>query len=171
MRCRLATGADLPALAQMRWDFRAEGGEVPRETFDAFRQRYTSMVDAEMRAGRLAYWVAEQGAELVAHIAIFRIPGIPRPARASDQWGYLTDSYTSPAARGTGVGGALLQCVQQWAREQDFELLLVAPSEASETFYRRAGFGDATSFRQCQLRPFDEPGRDTGGARQPEPGV
>lgn len=156
MKLRAATPADLPALAQMRWDFRAEGGETPVESFDAFRARYTRVVDGEMRAGRLTYWVAEDDDALVAHMAVLRILGIPRPARRSDQWGYLTDCYTRPSARGTGVGMALLQRVQQWAREQDFELLLVAPSDAAETFYHRAGFVDATTFRQCQLRSFDD---------------
>lgn len=156
VRYRQAIGADLPALAQMRWDFRAEDGEEPRETFDAFRERYTRFVDEEMRCGRLVYWIAEQGDAIVAHMAVIRVPGIPRPTRSADQWGYLTDCYTRPAVRGTGVGTVLLQRAQQWAREQDFELLLVAPSDSAERFYRRAGFLDASSFRQCQLRPFDE---------------
>ncbi|MCC6930105.1 MAG: GNAT family N-acetyltransferase [Gemmatimonadaceae bacterium] len=156
MKYRLASPADLPALAQMRWDFRAEAGEAPRESFDSFRARYTRLVDEEIRAGRLAYWIAEQDDEIVAHIAVFRILGIPRPMRTSDQWGYVTDCYTRPAARGMGAGSALLQRVQAWARELDFELLLVAPGDLAEFFYRRAGFVDATSFRQCQLRSFDE---------------
>lgn len=148
----------------MRWDFRAEDGETPRESFDTFRDRYVRVVGEELRSGRLTYWVAEEDAVLIAHMAIFRMAGIPRPARPSDQWGYLTDCYTRPAFRGAHIGSALLQHVQDWARRQDFELLLVAPSETAERFYHRAGFHDATTFRQCRFRPFDGEELPTDGS-------
>lgn len=62
------------------------------------------------------------------------------------------------------IGTALLQRVQDWARRQDFELLLVAPSDTAESFYHRAGFHDATSFRQCRFRPFDDEELPTDGS-------
>lgn len=155
MRFRLATLADVPSLAKSRWDFRAEDGETPLVTREEFLQHFAQVVTAEMEGGRLAYWVAELDEQIVAQMAVFRIVGIPRPSRASDQWGYLTDCYTRPDHRGAGVGSRLLAHVREWAAQQDFELLLVSPSEAGESFYRRAGFGDADLFRQLTLRAFD----------------
>jgi len=155
MRYRLAVVGDLPTLAQMRWDFRAEDGEEPVVTPVAFRERFERVVGEEMIAGRLVYWIAEDDGGIVAQMAVLRIPGIPRPSRIADQWGYLTDCYTRPTHRGTGVGSALLQQVRQWAADDDLELLLVAPSDSAGEFYRRAGFGDAATFRQLTLRSFD----------------
>jgi GNAT superfamily N-acetyltransferase len=89
-------------------------------------------------------------------MSVCLVSTIPRPSRASDQWGYLTDCYTRPPARDAGVGTALLAHVREWAAAQDLELLLVSPSERAEGLYRRAGFEDATDFLRLTLRPFDE---------------
>jgi GNAT superfamily N-acetyltransferase len=156
MEFRLATPDDVPALAAMRWDFRAEGGEVPIESPTAFAARYAAFVRAGLAAGQWAYWVAEDTpGTLVAHMAIGVIRSVPRPGRQSDQWGYLTDCYTRPAYRGRGVGAALLARVQAWAVGQDLELLLVSPSEASRAFYARAGFVADAEFQLRRLRDYD----------------
>ena len=155
MEYRLATEADIPELAGMRWAFRAEAGEVPTEEQAAFRDRYATFVHAGLASGDWAYWVAADAGRLAAHMAVCVVRGVPRPARASDQWGYLTDCYTRPAYRGAGVGSALLARVHAWAKTRDLELLLVWPSEMSAGFYARAGFAPATEVAVLSLRPYD----------------
>lgn len=140
MDYRLATETDIPALGDMRWAFRAESGEVPLEGEDAFRTRYVAFLREGLRSGVWTYWVADDAGVLAACMAVHVVQGVPRPARASDQWGYLTDCYTEPSYRGAGVGTALMAIVRAWSEAQDLELLLVWPSEASATFYERAGF-------------------------------
>jgi GNAT superfamily N-acetyltransferase len=155
MDYRLATEADISELADMRWAFRAEAGEMPCEEADGFRTRYAAFVQAGLVSGAWVYWVAADGGGLAAHMAVHVVHGVPRPARASDQWGYLTDCYTRPAYRGTGVGGALLARVRAWAEARDLELLLVWPSEASAGFYARAGFRPAEEVAVLPIRPYD----------------
>lgn len=154
MLYRLAAPSDLRTLARMRWDFRAEGGEVPIEDAAAFEARYLREVGAAMGGRRLTYWIAEDEHTVAAQMAVVRVSGIPRPSRASDQWGYLTDCYTRPQWRGRGVGSALLEHVQRWAAAEDLELLLVSPSDESRPFYARAGFGEASGFAELTLREF-----------------
>jgi len=152
---RLATEADIPELADMRWAFRAESGEVPREDPNAFRARYVAFVRAGLASRDWVYWVAADADGLVAHMAVGVVHGVPRPARASDQWGYLTDCYTRPAYRNAGVGSALLARVRAWAEARDLELLLVWPSEASADFYARAGFAPPAGIAILPLRGYD----------------
>ena len=157
MEYRLATVADIPALARMRWAFRAEEGELPSEDEATFVARYATFVAAGLASGAWVYWVAADAGALVAQMAVCVVSGVPRPSRPSDQWGYLTDCYTRPAYRGAGIGSALLARVRTWAEGQDLELLLVWPSDASAAFYTRAGFGPADGVAVLPLRAYDPP--------------
>ena len=89
--------------------------------------------------------------------------GVPRPSRASDRWGYLTDCFTRASERNRGVGSALLAHVRAWAAAADLELLLVWPGAEAAAWYERAGFTAATGVRILALRGFDEPPRDPTG--------
>lgn len=157
MDYRLATVADIPELAGMRWAFRAEAGELPREDEAAFAERYATFIGAGLASGAWTYWVAADAGALVAHMAVCVVSGVPRPSRPSDQWGYLTDCYTRPGYRGAGIGSALLARVRAWAEGRDLELLLVWPSDTSTAFYTRAGFGQADGVAVLPLRAYDPP--------------
>jgi GNAT superfamily N-acetyltransferase len=156
VNCRVATLDDVPTLAAMRWAFRAEGNEVPIESEPVFTRRYDRFVRDALTSGHWTYWVAESdGGELVAHMAVLVVQSIPRPSRPRDQWGYLTDCYTRPEFRNQGVGQQLLARVRAWAEAQDLEMLLVWPSDRSESFYARAGFARGDEIRVLHLRDYD----------------
>ena len=158
MQFRLATAADLTQLASMRWAFRHEDGERPVEDESAFTRRYTDFVQDGIHAQQWAYWIAETSERLiVAHMAVGIVRSIPRPARRGDAWGYVTDSYTRPAFRRSGIGGTLLQHLISWASAQDLELLLVWPSERAHRFYERAGFVRHGDLHVLRLREYDAP--------------
>jgi ribosomal protein S18 acetylase RimI-like enzyme len=66
--------------------------------------------------------------------------GIPGPADGIVE---VISVWVSPAARGRGVGDALLESIEQWARTRSAHLLRLAviPSNAAATgLYRRNGF-------------------------------
>lgn len=156
---RVADHADIPALAAARWAFRTEDpAEVPLHDEREFRERFDSFVRDALAAGHLTYWVAEapDGA-LAAHMAIVIVESVPRPSRARDRWGYLTDCYVRPAFRNQGVGTKLLRCVQEWAITNDLELLLTWPSERARSFYQRTGFAVTSDILLHQLRDYDAP--------------
>lgn len=158
MRIRRATPADVPALARLRWDFCAEAGEAPAMPYEAFAARYAAFVRAGLASGEWAYFVAEgDEGDIVAHMAVRVIRAVPRPGRATDQWGHLTDCHTRPDWRGRGASARLLARVTEWARDRDLELLLVSPGEDSRDFHGGAGFRDASDFMTLQVRGRDDP--------------
>jgi GNAT superfamily N-acetyltransferase len=153
---RMATLEDVPRLAAARWAFRRESGETPVETETAFASRFEAFARDGLGSGRWTYWIAEtDDGELASQMAVCIVESVPRPTRAADQWGYLTDCYTSPAFRNGGIGGELLSRVATWAASRDLELLLVWPSDDSPRFYARAGFGRDEEIRVLRLRGYD----------------
>ena len=153
---RMATLEDVPRLAVARWTFRHESGETPVETEAAFADRFEAFARDGLASGRWTYWIAETGdGELASQMAVCVVESVPRPSRASDQWGYLTDCYTSPPFRNEGIGRELLGRVATWAASRDLELLLVWPSDESQRFYARAGFDRDEEIRVLRLRGYD----------------
>lgn len=136
---RRATRADLPVLARLRRDFTLEDGPIaaPREDFD---DAFAAIVGDGLRAGRWTVWLAEVDGEVVSHAFVGLVDKIPRPALGARWLGYLTNVYTVPAFRGSGIGGRVLEATKSWAAENDVELLVVWPSEESASWYERHGF-------------------------------
>ena len=156
---RLATRADLEQLAELRWDFRAEDGEEqPVVTRPAFVEACIAFLEAGLASGDQAYWLALCGEEIIAQIFVHRIPMVPRPCKIEDYFGYVTNNYTKPAYRGRGIGGQLMQRVEEWARQEDLEVLIVWPSERAVSFYDRSGFKAENDIMEMVLRDYYEPG-------------
>jgi GNAT superfamily N-acetyltransferase len=107
-----------------------------------------------LESGYHTYWVAEHADEIVAHISVHMIDLVPRPCKIRDQFGYITNNYTKPAYRNQGIGTALMNRVAQWARDDDFELLIVYPGDEAVTFYERAGFKADTDVMELKLRDY-----------------
>ena len=150
---RRAAAADGPALARLRWDFRAEEGETPRDDFREFLSRYLEHYWHGLDTGTWAHWLVEEDGAILTHMAVQMHEGVPRPAAAHDRWGWLTDCYTIPGQRDKGHGTRLLGAIREWAAGEGFELLLVSPSDRSVPFYSRAGFGPAGAWLQQSLAP------------------
>lgn len=144
---RLATPDDLSELVQLRWEFRSEDGETAIESYEEFDLRYREFFEAGARDGSWAHWVAEVNGKVASHMAVQVVRSVPRPSRARDQWGYLTDCYTRPESRSASVGSSLLKQVIAWAEENDLEIIIVFPSEPSVSFYERAGFGPSEALQ------------------------
>jgi GNAT superfamily N-acetyltransferase len=136
---RLATADDIPVLAEMRAAFHFEddpAGEAPA----GFETAFGEVVRRGIESGRWTIWVAEANGSIVSHAFVGLIDKIPRPHPQARTLGYLTNVYTRPEQRNRGIGSALLAQVEDWARANDVELLVVWPSEESVSFYERAGF-------------------------------
>ncbi len=107
---RPATPADAPALAELRWEFRA-AIEPPEEAHETFVARCASWMAAELGAGRP--WralVAEDGGRIVGQIWIHTIGKLPNPVGERATHAYISNLYVTPGARG-GAGTRLLQAV------------------------------------------------------------
>ena len=144
MNYRLATETDLPALAEMRWTWRAEEAEEddpqPVVNKGEFLDVCTTFLKQGLADGSWVYWVAEAEGELVSQIFVRRVRKVPKPDRLHDEYGYVTNVYTGPSYRNQGIGSELMRHVLAWAKAQDLEFLVVWPGEESIRFYKRAGF-------------------------------
>lgn len=159
MQYRLATEEDLPQLAQLRWDFRNEdGSETPVVSHEAFLNNCLDFLKRGLESGFQTYWLAEQDGEIVAQIFVHKIDLVPRPCKVQDQFGYITNNYTKPAYRGQGIGSKLMEYVIQWAKNEDFELLIVYPSDEAVPYYERAGFSTENEVMELKLRAYYSPG-------------
>jgi len=150
----IASPEDVPKLARLRWDFRAEEGETAAVSENEFIRLCADFLDRGIRSGDWVYWVAREGGEIVSHIFINTIRPVPRPCNTNDRFGYITNVYTRPEYRNKGIGTELMKRAIKWAEDGGLELMIVSPSEEALAFYKRAGFSQDTEFIQLRLKDY-----------------
>jgi N-acetylglutamate synthase-like GNAT family acetyltransferase len=138
-RIRLATIEDAAQLARLRWDFSSE--DLHRGTSLAeFTTQFASFLAEALAGKQWAFWVIEDATGVLGTTFVQIIPKVPRPNRIHARWGYITNVYVVPEQRDAGLGAALLQHVQAWARAEELEHVILWPSARAVPFYLRAGF-------------------------------
>lgn len=138
---RLATPADFDQLARLRWDFRAEyTADPPPIPWEKFLASMRDFLQEAFAGGSWTVWVAEADGQVVAQAYIQHIRKVPRPAALKRYFGYVTNVYTRPTFRNQGVGAELMRHVQDWAKQEQLEMLVLWPSKKAVSFYERAGF-------------------------------
>ncbi len=141
MIIRQATPQDIPVLTRMRWDFRTESRVLPTpHTWEEFQPACAAFFERAMQSGRWAFFVAEQDGQILSQVCLQRIEKIPNPRSLHPEFGYVTNVYTRPQQRNTGIGAQLLAHVQAWSKEQGLEMLVLWPSQRAKPFYQRLGF-------------------------------
>lgn len=143
MEIRLATMEDIDQLIRMRWDFTLE--DYPEMTqnsdgYDAFEKECREFLEKAIAGERWHIWIAKENGQVISHIYIELIEKVPRPGRITRPFAYMTNVYTVPAWRGKGVGGKLLAQINTWVKENDYEFVIVWPSEEGIEFYKRHGY-------------------------------
>ena len=135
---RRATAEDAPALAELRWEFRA-GREDPNEEREAFRARCAEWMRTALRGSSWRAWVAVEAGRIVGQIWLGTIPKIPNPVAEREHHAYVSNVYVTPSARG-GTGTRLLEAALAHARAEEVDRVILWPSRLSTTLYRRHGF-------------------------------
>jgi GNAT superfamily N-acetyltransferase len=137
---RRAAPADAPALARLRFDFRAEV-EVPGEDEWVFLTRCTEWMRVRLGGGTWRVWMAEEAARPVGTAWLQLVEKLPNPVAEPEWHGYVSSLYVVPAARGRGVGSALLlACLAECARRA-VDAVVLWPTPRSRSLYLRHGFG------------------------------
>ncbi|RSM37504.1 GNAT family N-acetyltransferase [Amycolatopsis balhimycina DSM 5908] len=109
---------------------------------DGFEDRFAEWYAEE--AARRVIFLAELGQEPVGMVNLVTFTRMPKPGRAPSLWYYLGNAFVLAGHRDRGIGTALLETAIGYARERGAVRIVLAPSERSRPFYRRAGFGPAT---------------------------
>ena len=158
---RLAEPTDAPALARLRYAFRADLGNVIEPEAD-FLARCTAWMSTRLAAGGgWRCWVADDGGKLVGTLWLQLIEKIPNPVAEAERHGYITSVYVEPARRGAGLGSRLLDTCIQAGTADGVDALILWPSEQSRGLYQRHGFAVRDDLFQRRLGP---PHRRAGAA-------
>ena len=137
---RAATPRDAPALARLRYEFRASLGE-PDEDERVFVERCTAWMSPRLEPdARWRAWVAELASDIIGSVWIGLIEKMPNPIMEPEEHGYLTNFYVRDGARGAGIGTALLDAALGWCIERGVHAVLLWPTKRSRSLYERHGF-------------------------------
>ena len=86
--------------------------------------------------------VAEKDGHIIGLSAVFSVTVNPRPYRVGQTYCELDTIYVREEYRNQGVGRALLDAAQDWARARghaSLQLMTLGENEAARRFYERAG--------------------------------
>lgn len=145
MKIRIADEQDIEQLIKMRWDFTIEYDESKKcASFNEFSLECRVFLENAMKGDRWFIWVAEDEGKVVSHIFIELIDKVPRPGRITHPFAYMTNVYTIPEYRNKGVGSQLLRSINEWIQENQYEFVIVWPSEDSTNYYKKNGYVHCT---------------------------
>lgn len=142
MNIRLAEEVDMDQLIRMRWDFTNEYREVkcPEDQYHAFYIECKQFLMKALKSNRWFIWIAEVEETIVSHIYLELIDKVPRPGRKTNPFVYMTNVYTLPVYRGQEIGSHMMRKIKEWSEFNEYEFIIVWPSEWSVNFYERNGF-------------------------------
>lgn len=145
---RIGSAADAPALATLRYQWRAgERGErgLGPSAFEvalgAWMQRHESSHVA---------FLAVRGVAPVGMAWLALVERVPGPEHFNRTSAYIQSTYVAPPERAAGVGTRIVCAVLDHAAALGVEYLVVHPSERAFRFYQRLGFAETT--RVLELR-------------------
>ncbi|VDG97746.1 Predicted acetyltransferase involved in intracellular survival and related acetyltransferases [Lysinibacillus sphaericus] len=141
MDIRLAKTKDVEQLIKMRWDFTVEYDESKKEeSYEDFRDECHKFLEAALNSRQWFVWVAEEHEKIVSHIYVELIQKVPRPGKTTNPFAYMTNVYTLPEYRNKGIGSHVLSSMNKWVKDNNFEFVIVWPSEDSINYYKENGY-------------------------------
>jgi len=140
MIIRRAREEDITVLTKMRYEFTLEHQPEVQDEYDLFATECRAFLEEAINSERWHIWVAELNGIIASHIYIQLIDKVPRPGRITYPFAYMTNVYTDPEYRSQGIGSQLLKTIQEWAAANQFEFIIVWPSDESRGFYARHGY-------------------------------
>jgi len=150
--------ADAPALARLRYEFRAAIG-TPNEPAGAFVDRCTIwMAERLLPVSPWHCWVVEHDGAIIGNVWLQLIEKIPNPVPELETHAYITNVYVRPGTRGAGVGERLVATALDWCRSHGVDSVILWPTARSRTLYARHGFALPDDLLETIL----DPGRTSG---------
>ncbi|TWS26263.1 GNAT family N-acetyltransferase [Tsukamurella sputi] len=131
---------DAARVATLRYAWARTSGATTEPMDDGF---VDAVRDWWIRDGRTVFLAGEfslTGGGAAAMVTLHEYRRMPMPGADSTAWGYVGHLFVLPAARREGYGRALVEAVQQAARDRGYRRLVLSPSDESVPLYRRRGF-------------------------------
>ena len=162
-RIRRARADDARALARLRYDFRASLAE-PSEPVELFIERCAAwMAERLDDERRWRAWVAERDGRIVGTIWLATIEKMPNPAPEPEEYGYITNTFVVPSARGEGLGEALVAEAVRWCEKRGVHAIVLWSTVKSAPLYRRHGFAEPERLLERIVTEVSMPGAYEGG--------
>jgi GNAT superfamily N-acetyltransferase len=140
VRLRRGRPADAPALARLRWEFRAALGR-PNESRASFVRRCAAWMRPRLgRGSTWKAWIVEDSGTPVGHLWLAVIDKVPNPVPEPECHGYVTNVYVLPRYRGAGLGQRLMDAATSWCDANAIDSVVLWPTPKSRSLYRRHGF-------------------------------
>ena len=137
---RAGEPSDAAEVARLRWEWRVGEGETPPGSFDDFAADFSAWT-SDHAATHLSFVAgAGPGDALVGMAWLALVERVPGPEVWLRRSAFLQSVYVDPAARGAGIGLALVEASVDEARSRQVHYVTVNPTAASVPVYRRAGF-------------------------------
>jgi GNAT superfamily N-acetyltransferase len=144
VRIRVARSSDCSALAEMRYQFRAEAGSGT-ETKSRFVRRCESWMKKRLGFASRPWhcWVLDDGKQLLGHVCVQLFEKLPNPIEDEPELhAYITNFYVIPEMRSQGFGKRLLIKALSWCRAHGADAIILWATPESRSLYRRCGFAE-----------------------------
>lgn len=149
---RAATPGDAPALAELRYEFRAALDPVAEDR-DQFLTRCARWMRDRLATGRWRAWVAEDGGRLLGSVWLQAVEKLPNPVAEGEQYGYISSLFVRKDARAGGLGSRLLATCLAACDTERFDAVFLWPTPRSRSLYLRHGFRDDTGMLERRTVP------------------
>ena len=155
---RLATLADLGAIAEHRARMFQEMGEVPAQAFEILRTKSHERLRDLLTRGEYIGWLAgpARKPDIIAGGAGVQLRHVlPHPLLGAKEGNTIAEGrhaiilnvFTEPDWRRQGVAVLLLQTIIDWARTERLDRLVLHASDAGRSLYARLGFVGTNEMR------------------------
>ena len=152
VRIRVARSIDCSALAELRYQFRAEAGSAT-ETKSRFVRRCASWMKKRLGSGsrRWRCWVVDDGKQLLGHVCVQLFEKLPNPVKDEPELhAYVTNFYVIPEIRSQGFGKRLLDKALSWCRAQGIDAIILWATPGSRSLYRRCGLAESADILELR---------------------
>jgi GNAT superfamily N-acetyltransferase len=143
-----ASDDDLSELVALRYRWRVDEAGEQGDGIDQFMSKFRAWYETH-RSTHAGYLAVLDG-DAIGCAWLYTIDRVPGPERFIRRAGMLQSVYVVPPLRNQGVGDGLIRHIIVDSKKRELDYLMVHPSSASFSFYRRLGF--AESNRVLELR-------------------
>jgi GNAT superfamily N-acetyltransferase len=137
---RVATTADVDALARMRWQMETERHPDIQADYAAYLAAARQDIRAEIERGAHIAFLAEAEGEVVACAILIWWTMLPSLTVLHRKRGYVSSVYTDPTWRRRGIARQLMEQIIARAREMGVTRLILWASDMGRPLYLDQGF-------------------------------
>ena len=117
--------------------------EPNRRLDEPVAEQYLALLLRDVAEKSGAIFVAEESGEAIGWVVVHEDDDDVYVVDAERRYAYVSELFVAAGARGTGVGKALLDACEAWARDRGMTVMQIGVLPANvraEAVYRRAGY-------------------------------